>query len=222
MTTWMLRSTWLGAGLAFAAFPVLRPWADETTLAGLAAFATDRWVAAHLLGAAGFVLVAVGAYALASRLGSRAARAGAGSAALAAALLLPYYGAEAFGLHAIGQQAAATGDLGLLEVVRAVRFQPAAITLFGLGLLLLPVVGVLLVRATWRLGAGVRVPALMVAVTLAAYLPQFYGPPSLRIAHGILLGLACIALGLAAGRRARPAASAGGGQPVLQVADRSA
>ena len=218
----MLRLPWLGAGLAFAAFPLLRPWADETTLAGLAAYATDRWVAAHLLGAAGFVLVAVGAYALATRLGSRAARAAAGVAALAAALLLPYYGAEAFALHAFGRQAAASGDLGLLEVVRAVRFQPAAITLFGLGLLLLPVVGVLLVRATWSLGPGVRGAALMVAVTLAAYLPQFYGPPSVRIAHGILLGLACIALGVAAGRRDRSVASASGAQPVLQVAERSA
>jgi len=62
----------------------------------------------------------------------------------------------------------------------------------------------------------------MVAVTLAAYLPQFYGPPNLRIAHGILLGLACIALGLAAGRAGRSAASAGGVEAVLQVADRSA
>ena len=54
--------------------------------------------------------------------------------------------------------------------------------------------------------------AVAVGLGLLLYLPQFFGSPAMRIGHGVLLGLGCLALGLILARRAtgRPATSIGG------------
>ena len=108
---------WIIAGAAFVAYPALRPYADESSLAGLAAMGSIRWLVAHLLGMVGFVALAAGLQALSGR---------ARLASLAVVLLLPYYGGETFGLYAIGQAAERTGDVGLLGVVDGFRYQPVA------------------------------------------------------------------------------------------------
>jgi hypothetical protein len=186
---------WIAAGAAFAAYPALRPYADETTLAGLAAMASNRWLLAHLLGMLAFALVPLALLTLRPLVpGSRAGRSAVALAALAAALLLPYYGGEAYGLHAIGRRAVATGDLSLLGVVDGFRYQPVAITTFGLGLLAVAVAGVLAAVADRHRDVALRVSVGVVALGLALYLPQFYAPPGLRIAHGFLLGLGCWAV----------------------------
>lgn len=191
--------TWVGAGLAFVAYPALRPYADETAMPGLAAMASDRWVVAHLLGMTGFVLLAAG---VTSLTGSRRL------ATVAVLLLLPYYGGEAFALHAVGQYAVRTGDVNLLAIASGFRYQPAAMTMFGIGLLLLAVVAVRLVVATRHAGRGLRIAVWITAAGLALYLPQFYGTPTLRIAHGVLLGLGCVLVGLASRASTAPAAPA--------------
>jgi hypothetical protein len=64
-------------------------------------------------------------------------------------LTLPYYGAEVFGLHAIGQEAVRQHSSALLALANAVRFGPGFIVIVvGLGLL---AVGSILVAvlATW-------------------------------------------------------------------------
>ena len=72
----VIRSSWpwLVAGLGFAAYPAVRPYADETTYAGLAAMASDAWLLAHLLGVLAFAALPIGL----SRLGRHWPRAGPG------------------------------------------------------------------------------------------------------------------------------------------------
>lgn len=199
-------AAWIGTGLAFGLYPALRPYADETTLAGLAAMASTGWVVAHLLGMAGFVGLAIAVRTSAGSLvptGGTARWVG-WMTALGAALVLPYYGAETFGLHAIGSYATAHADLGQLATVDAVRNGPAALATFGAGLILLAVAGVVLVFATRRADRLTRGAAIAVGAALLLYLPQFFGPSELRVAHGLLLGLGCLGLALARARTPRP------------------
>lgn len=196
-TTW----PWLVAGLAFAAYPALRPYTDETTLTGLAAMASGRWLAAHLLGMLGFALLPVALATLRTAdPSSRAARAAVPLAYLGAALLLPYYGGEAFGLHAIGAHAVHTGDLSMVGVVDAFRYGALAITSFGLGLLAVAASGVLAVVAVWRHGALLRAGMTAVGLALALYLPQFFAPAGVRVGHGLLLALGCWTVAAATAR----------------------
>ena len=60
---------------------------------------------------------------------------------LAVALLLPYYGAEAYGLNELGRYATEHGDAGVLDVADAFRYAPFEMTTFALGLFVLVLVG---------------------------------------------------------------------------------
>jgi hypothetical protein len=200
---------WLVAALGFAAYPAVRPYADETTLAGLAAMASDAWLLAHLLGVLAFAVLPIGLSRLGRHLspaGSRAADSLGPLGYVATVLLLPYYGAETFGLHAIGRSATQTGDLAVLAMVDGTRYQPVAMTLFAIGLITLAVVGVLLAILAWSRGPALRAAALITAAGLVLYLPQFYGAPQLRIAHGVLLGLGCLAVAVTARSAVPPTA----------------
>ncbi|HEY0238266.1 MAG TPA: hypothetical protein VGC37_06445 [Friedmanniella sp.] len=201
-TTW----AWWTAGLAFALYPALRPYADERALAGLAGMGSTRWLVAHLLGMLGFALLPVALSALG---GSDAHAVGRpqllgparGLAYAGVVGVLPYYGGEAFGLHAVGAYASAQGDLALLSVVDGFRYQPAALTLFGVGLLALAGSGVLVWVATAGSGRRWRVAAGLLALGLVLFLPQFFAPAPLRVAHGLLLAAGCWAVALAQGSR---------------------
>ncbi|MGW2093112.1 hypothetical protein [Promicromonospora sukumoe] len=212
----------VAAGVAFLLFPVLRPWPDETVAsADLAtAFASDRWVVSHLLGILGLGLMAPALLGLRTLLvgaggagtgspGVRSATwalvtawAGAGFAAL-------YFGAEIFGIRTLAEAALRDGDLGLLADVEVLRMQPWAVTLFGAGLLLLAVAGVLLAVALWRSGARAsgsqgagahpRWIGLPLALGLVLVLPQFFGGPELRVTHGVLVAAGCVLVAVAAG-----------------------
>jgi hypothetical protein len=48
------------AGLLFVLYPALRPFSDETTLAGAQAFASNAWVISHVMGMLGFIGLALG------------------------------------------------------------------------------------------------------------------------------------------------------------------
>jgi hypothetical protein len=200
MTT--LRTTWAWwlAGLAFALYPALRPYADERTLGGLAGMASTRWLLAHLLGMLGFALLPVALGTLATSptdAGARLLRRARGLAYAGAVAVLPYYGGEAFGLHAVGAYATGTAEPALLAVVDGFRYQPAAITLFGVGLLAVAAAGV----STWLASAGSgrrrRLATGLLALGLVLFLPQFFAPAAVRVAHGVLLGLGCWAVAAA-------------------------
>lgn len=208
------------AGVLFAAYPLLRPWSDETTLDGAAAMASPAWLASHVLAMVAFVLLALAlhrgratdravahASVPASRTPVSAHASGAASGAAVAAwvgavLVLPYYGAEAFGLQAIAARAVADGDPSLLTITDGVRYAPVQLTMFTLGLLALAVAGVLLAVTRWPAGGTARLGATATGAMLVLYLPQFFGTPTMRIAHGGVLAAGCVLLAVDARRRA--------------------
>ena len=128
------------AGVLFLAYPALRPWHNESTVAGAtASMSSTAWVAAHFFAMLGFILMPLGLLALRAAIATTRAEPLALTAAVLAwigsGLTLPYYGAEDFGLHAIaGPDGPKTG---LLNLIHAVRYQPLAMTIFGAGLLLI-------------------------------------------------------------------------------------
>jgi hypothetical protein len=167
------------AGVAFLLYPVLRPWTDETTVDGAhEAMASGAWVVAHALAMLGFVLVPPTLLALRDSIGLAPAVV----MSVGAGLTLPYYGAEAFGLHA-----AATHGTDLLAVVEATRYDPVAITMFGAGLLTLAVGAILVAVGIRRSAALPRVSGILFAAGFALFLPQFFTPAPVRIAHGVLM-----------------------------------
>jgi hypothetical protein len=65
------------------------------------------------------------------------------------------------------------------------------------------VVTVFAAVAVWRSKVLARWAAVPLAVAFVLFLPQFYAAPSLRIAHGVLVGIACVTLAVQL-RRATP------------------
>jgi len=216
MGVWCL----IAAGVMFVLYPALRPWEDESTADGaIAAMSSPAWVASHAFAMIGFILVALGLLALASAVrgtpAARTARAAAVTGLIGTGLTLPYYGAEDFGLHAIASHAAAGARMDVLSIVDDVRYQPVAMTMFGVGLITLAVSGVLAAIAVARSGRISRSAGWLFAIGYVLFLPQFFGPPVVRIAHGALLGIGLIWLAIALG-------SAHGQARVNRAGDREA
>jgi hypothetical protein len=193
------------AGVMFILYPAVRPWHDESTVAGAReSMASNTWVAAHLFGMVGFIAVALGLLALDGVVRSRLSRLALVVTWIGAGLTLPYYGAEDFGLHALANSS--TPDL--LDVIDRIRYQPVAITMFGAGLLALGVGAVLAAVAIWRSGVLPRWSGVLFAVGFALFLPQFYLPSAARITHGVLVAAGCFWLAVAL-LRSQPSAGAG-------------
>jgi len=187
------------AGVLFLVYPALRPGGDAVPSTTAAAFADWRWPIAHLAGVVGFALVAAGLLALRDRLagtpGRRLAGWALGTWATGTALVLPYYGAEAFSLHALGAHVPDTATL--LALTDAVRMGSVQMTVFGVGLVLLAVGGVLAAVAAARSGVLPRWSGVVFALGFALYLPQFWFPMELRVVHGALVAVGCIVLAVA-------------------------
>ncbi|HHU09630.1 MAG TPA: hypothetical protein GXZ60_06400 [Intrasporangiaceae bacterium] len=190
-TTQHLAAPLIGTGLLMAIYLLARPYGDTTgdDAAVAGAFASTWWIVAHLCGA--LALASIGRLAL--RLHDLLATAWTRVARLTglagAVLVLPYYGAETFGLYAVGRSAV-NGTPAALELVDPIRNHPAALTTFGVGLLLLAVSG-LAMAAGWS-RAYTSAAAWPLGVLIAAVLPQFYLPPVGRQAFGVLYLLAAI------------------------------
>ena len=185
------------AGVLFAAYPALRPWHDEGTVAGaVASMSSTAWVSAHFFAMLGFILMPLGLLALRAALVATRAEPLALTATVLAwigsGLVLPYYGAEDFGLHAIAGSAGHRADL--LSLVHAVRYQPLAMTIFAAGLLLLAAAAIMAATAVWRSHVLPRTSGILFATGLALFLPQFFSPAPVRMAHGILLAAGSIVL----------------------------
>jgi hypothetical protein len=190
------------AGALFVLYPAVRPWHDESTVDGaIASMTSGRWVAAHAFAMVGFVLVPLGLLALRDFV----ARTRSESTMLAAVVLtwvgaglvLPYYGAEDFALHAIASRAGRSPGLDVLGLVDATRFGAVQATMFAVGLLLLGVGAVLAAVGVWRCGMVSRSSGIVFAVGFGLFIPQFYGPAWVRIAHGVVVGVGLVWLALA-------------------------
>jgi hypothetical protein len=205
------------AGVLFLAYPVVRPYHDESTAAGATtSMNSNAWVAAHLFAMVGFVLLPLGLLAVTGVVG-RTRAAGLALAAtvavwIGAGLSLPYYGAEDFGLHAIAGPHGTPSNV--VELVDAIRNQPVALTTFGAGLVVLAIGAIIAAVAVWRCAALPRWVGVPFAVAVVLFLPQFYAPASVRIAHGILM---LVGLALLAGALWRAAVRIGDSTPTTMV-----
>ncbi|MEH6819445.1 hypothetical protein [Dietzia psychralcaliphila] len=177
------------SGVLMAGYLLLRPYGDADggeTLSAAEAFSSTLWIASHLAGAAALVVLA----ALWSLLTTGPLR---WAGPVGAALVLPYYGAETFALHEIAARALA-GDPDVLALVAAVRDNPAAVTLFSVGLIALAVAGIVAALSWRRLHRPGRAAHafLPLAVIAALFLPQFFLPPAGRMAYGLVFAAAAV------------------------------
>ncbi len=79
----------------------------------------------------------------------------------------------------------------MVGLANDVRYGPG-IFLFGSGLLLLGIGGVLAAAAVWRSGTLPRWSGVPFALGFALYIPQFFGSPAIRVAHGLLVTAGCL------------------------------
>ncbi|GAC67942.1 hypothetical protein [Gordonia soli] len=202
------------AAAGFVLYPLLRGFGPETGLAGAEHFASVTWVVAHLAAMVGFVTIA-----LVLRGDAWTPRDGGGGAGrrttellawLSASALLPYYGAEAFGLNAMGKWVEAGGTPSAVDIADDFRFAPTPLVVFAVGWILL---GWAAVRLVLDHRTGARLERWGVGITsamLVLFLPQFFAPGPVRIAHGVVLGLGLMmwAVSTAATADTRPTRSA--------------
>lgn len=198
----------VSSGVLMATYLLLRPYGDAgspTSPEAAEAFASSWWVIAHLAGALGLVQLARVGLRLDDLLGTTATMIARWSGLAGAALVLPVYGAETFGLHTVGT--AALTDPSVMPLAAGVRGQehPAGLTIFAAGLLLLAVSGLSTAMA-WRgaVRSGRWTAPSWAAGPLAAgallILPQFFLPPAGRMTFGVAYAAAALTLAVAAHR----------------------
>ncbi|MEV1242249.1 hypothetical protein [Nonomuraea sp. NPDC049750] len=179
-------------GVLFFIYPAVRPSGDDA-----AAMASNAWVYGHLAAMIGFILTGLAVLGLHQVLGDRLSLRAAAVTWIGAGLTLPYYGAEDFGLNAIARRSLRDQAPALMELAAEFRFGPVAVTMFAAGLALLGVGAVMAAVAVWRSGTLARWSGVPFAVGFALFIPQFFGPYSLRIAHGALLAVGGLWLAVA-------------------------
>ncbi|GAA3404857.1 hypothetical protein ACFFNY_27745 [Paenibacillus hodogayensis] len=188
------------AGLCFVLYPAFRPFSDEASLQGAEAFASGRWVVAHVLAIIGFVLLTYGLYGLHLRLQATGAERTAFLAlafgGLGVGLTLPFYGAEVYGLHVIGLEAIRLQNADLIRLADAIRSGPGLV-MFVIGLVLLAVGAIYSCIAVWKSRVMAKWCAAPLTVGLLLYLPQFIAAQPMRIAHGALVAIGCMWLAAA-------------------------
>jgi len=186
------------SGALFVLFPVVRPFSDESSLRGAQAFASTSWVLSHALGMGAFVLLTLGFLGVYIRLQeTRAERRAFWALVLSwigAGMTLPFFGAEAFSLQVVGQEALNQNNPAILDLVNSVRFGPGIIFAIS-GLLLVGVAAIVVASAVWQSGSLTRWSGVPLAIGLAVYIPQLQGNPSfqpIRIADGLLIAMGCV------------------------------
>ncbi len=106
-------------------------------------------------------------------------------------LTLPFYGGEAFGLHAMGQEAIRQHSVALVSLANVVRSGPGLVMIL-VGLLLLAIGAVMVAIAAWRSGRYPKWSGIPFALGFGLYIPQFLGTQPIRVAHGLLVAAGCL------------------------------
>lgn len=183
------------SGILFVLYPTIRPFSDEASLEGAAAFASTEWLVAHTLAVIAFTLLPLGFLGIHHSLQDTALKKLTYSAfvigLLGTGLTLPFYGGETYGLHAIGQEALKQQSADLVHLAEGVR-SGAGLILFLIGLLLLAVASLIIAVVLWRSGRYQKWSGIPFALGMILYIPQFFGNQPLRVAHGFLITLGCI------------------------------
>ncbi|WP_205326609.1 hypothetical protein [Glycomyces sp. YM15] len=184
------------AGVLFVVYEAAAPRADQTTLEGAESWTSAGWALGHLAAIAGLILIPLGYGALRGHLeGTRNEKTAFTAATIGyigSALTISYYGAEVYGLKAIGQRAVEDGDATMTEVGEAFRMDPTALTVFVIGLALIAVAAVLAAVAVWRSGTLNKWSGVPLAILLVTMLPQYFLPHGARIAWGALVTVAAL------------------------------
>ncbi|WP_316569483.1 hypothetical protein [Neobacillus sp. YIM B06451] len=189
------------SGILFVLYPAIRPFSDETSLEGATAFASTEWLVAHMLAIVAFTLLPLGLLGLHNSLISTSVSPLAFWALVLClvgiGLILPFYGGETFGLHAIGQEAVKQQSAELISLATIVR-SGAGLVMFLIGLLMLGIATILFAFAIWKSGKFPKWSGIPFAFGICLYIPQFFVGQPLRVAHGLLVALGCIwiAIGL--------------------------
>ena len=162
-------------GVLFAIYPILRPYSSEVGRAGADAFASPLWIAAPVSAMIGFITLVLALRAL--NVGTVADV----TTLVGVGLVLPYYGAETFALNVLGTDALDTGDYTVVDLAEPIRYGMTQSVMFGVGLVAIATGAVLAARrsACWQ--------GWVFAAGFVLFLPQFFAPPWLRIAHGLLI-----------------------------------
>jgi hypothetical protein len=106
-------------------------------------------------------------------------------------LTLPFYGVEAFAVHAIGQAALWRHDVTLMKVAFSAR-TGLQLYMFSVGLLLIAVSAVIVATAVWKARVLAKWSGVPFALAFALYIPQFFGTQPIRVAHGLLVAAGCL------------------------------
>jgi hypothetical protein len=196
------------SGILFVAYPALRPFSSETGLEGAQAFASTNWIIAHSLAMAGFILLGLGLLGVCEELrgsaGQRLASWGMVLSWIGIGMTLPYYGAEVFGLHAVGQAVVDRNNPDLMSIVNNIRWEVGVFWILA-GLAALGVGVILFAIAIWRSGRLTNWSGIVLAVAFALYIPQFAAGQPLRVAHGLLLLVGALLLAWAIWPRGKEA-----------------
>ncbi|WP_052487357.1 hypothetical protein [Gordoniibacillus kamchatkensis] len=104
---------------------------------------------------------------------------------------LPFYGAEVFGLHAIGKEAVEQHNAALVSLANEVRFGPG-IGFILFGLLLTAVGSIMIAYAIWKSRFMPKWSGIPFGLGFLLYIPQFVGTQPIRVAHGLLVAVGCL------------------------------
>lgn len=187
------------SGIAFALYPIIRPFSDEATMQGAKAFASGEWMVSHILAMIAFTFLPLGFLEL-----QKSSKDPSITPALNLAVMfsiigigftLPYYGGETFGLHAIGYEALRQQNDELVSLEIIVRSGPGLL-MFVIGLLLLAVSSIIVAVSLWKSERYSKWSGIPLAIGMLLYLPQFMTDEPFRIAHGILVALGCLLIAL--------------------------
>ena len=178
------------AGILFVFYPALRPFSSEKGLEGAHAFGSTNWIIAHSLAMAAFILLGLALLGICELVrgtnGERLAIWGTVLSWVGIGLTLPYYGAEVFGLHAVGQAVVDRNNPDLMSIVHSIRWEVGIFWILT-GLALLAIGVILFAIAIWRSGRLANWAGIVLAVAFSLYIPQFAASQPVRVAHGILI-----------------------------------
>jgi hypothetical protein len=195
------------SGILFVLYPAMRPFSDEASLQGAQAFASPQWILAHTLAILGFILMTLGLLGLYFTLQKtkveRLTLWGLVLSWLGVGLTLPFYGAEVFGLHAIGQAAVNQNNAALLDLANQVRFGPGFYVILA-GLLLLAVGAIIVAVAIWKSQFLPKWSGVPFALGFALYIPQYAATQPVRVAHGLLIAAGCLWIAIGIWQRSNP------------------
>ncbi|WP_117170311.1 hypothetical protein [Paraliobacillus sediminis] len=183
------------SGIAFAIYPIIRPFSDELTMRGAVAFASTEWMIAHILAMIAFTFLPIGFLGIQKSLEKTTTNSPAYSAVILSIIgigfTLPYYGGETFGLHAIGYEALKQQNESLVGLETIVRSGPGLI-MFIIGLVLLAISSIIVAITLWKSAKILKWSGVPLAIGMTLYLPQFMVEQPFRVLHGILIAVGCL------------------------------